>query len=59
MAEIQKSLFSLPEPPKKLSSHQDKIRFALEIYAARGLTLEAISSPKILGCSVNTLRGYC
>jgi hypothetical protein len=36
----QKSLFLLPEPDKKLTNHALKIKYALEVYASRGLTLE-------------------
>ncbi len=55
----QHSLFSLPEPEKRLTNHTERMKHALEVYASRGLTLETISGPKILGRKVSVLKWYC
>lgn len=35
------------------------MKHCLEVYASRGLTLEEISQPKVLGRKVSVLKGYC
>jgi hypothetical protein len=52
-------MFDLPPPAKRPISQKARLGCALEIYSARGHTLEVLSGPKYLGRSVGVLKKYC
>jgi hypothetical protein len=58
MTDIQ-SVFAPPQPEGRLVGHKAKIKHLLLTYSERGLTLEAVSQPRVMRRSVSVLKRYC
>lgn len=52
------TLFELEDLQPRPTKHRRQLHHALEQYSQRGLTLQEISKPAVLGISIPTLRGY-